>query len=207
MNRNNIFMGAYIVFIFICAWIGPIPEFKMWGRVVVAITTASWLFAFSDCLNSMANWVKDLYKKFDPLIKASSENLFYLNEELRRKDKTQISEKKLADIDLLIIGIERIHKKNCFAYKLGAVFVILSTVVVFLAFLLFLCILSIDSLYNHFYPRQEMLTVFSFGMILSAQFLANFGGVFVKNAEKTFVLFLEGIKEMVQNEQETKNAD
>ena len=55
MKRNNIFMLAYIIFIFLCVEVKSFWDFPMWGKIIAAVTTASWLFAVSDCFSCAAN--------------------------------------------------------------------------------------------------------------------------------------------------------
>ena len=48
MKRNNMFMLAYIAFIFIAVWTKPIYDSSIWNRIVGAVTVTSWLFALAD---------------------------------------------------------------------------------------------------------------------------------------------------------------
>ena len=68
----------------------------------------------------------------------------------------------------------------------------LSVILTFFAFLLFLCTLSFEHIFNYLFIRQEGLTVLSFGMILAAQFLTNIGNDYIDNAKKEFTAIISG---------------
>lgn len=209
MKRNNIFMLAYIVFIFLCAWIKSINDFPMWGRLVVAITTASWAFAISDCCSSISNLLKDTYEAQFPLVDATSFRTNQVKEHLlqRQSEKSVEPTIELADsckkICENILGI--ISKMN----KTAKVLEITSMVITFSAFLLFLCALSFDPVYNYFFIRQEGFTVLSFGMILLAQFLTNVGDNYINNIKKEFTAILNGWEALLHGyeTEEKHNAD
>ena len=209
MKRNNIFMLAYIVFIFLCAWIKPIYDFPMWGRIVVAITTASWAFAISDCCSSISNLQKENYETQFPLVDTARFRINQIKEHLLKRQLEEPNESTIEIVDSCkkrcenILGI--ISKMN----KTSKILEIASIVITFFAFLLFLCTLSFDPMYNYFFVRQEGFTVLSFGMILLAQFLTNIGSNYINNTKKEITAILNGWEALLHSyeTEEKHNAD
>lgn len=48
MKRNNLLMGAYIAFVFLCLIIRAFGEYPMWNAIVAAVTFSSAFFAYAD---------------------------------------------------------------------------------------------------------------------------------------------------------------
>lgn len=209
MKRNNIFMIAYIAFIFLCAWIKPIYDFPMWGRIVVAITTASWAFAISDCCSSISNLQKDVYETQFPLADTAIFRLSQIKEYLLKRQSEDDNESAIETVDSCRKRCENIVVVISKMNKTSKILERASIVITFLAFLLFLCTLSFDPVYNYFFVRQEGFTVLSFGMILSAQFLTNIGSNYINNIKKEFTAILNGWEALLHSyeTEEKHNAD
>lgn len=207
MKRNNIFMLAYIAFIFLCAWIKPIYDFPMWGRIVAAITTASWAFAVSDCCSSISNIQKDTYVTYFPLVDTAIFKINQIKKHLLKRQSEQSDEPTIEIVDSCrkrcenILGV--ITKMN----KTSRILEIASIAMTFFAFLLFLCTLAFEPVYNYFFIRQDGLTVLSFGMILFAQFLTNVGGNHVNNIKKEFTAVLNGWEALLDSYETEENQD
>ncbi len=171
MKRNNIFMFSYIVFIFLAASIKMIYDYPMWSRVVVAITAASWMFAISDCCASLYAFQKNIYETFFPLLDKIKYNIEQVKTILVKKSyneeitKVEFCEK---DHKSLIASVTR-------SKKIAKSLEILSLVLTFLGFLVFMCVLCFEQVYLFFFLRQDVSTVLSFGMILLAQFFNDYG--------------------------------
>jgi hypothetical protein len=58
MKRKDIFILAYIVFIFLSAIIRQFIDFPMWNKIVVAVTAVSWMIALSDGLLEISSLSK-----------------------------------------------------------------------------------------------------------------------------------------------------
>ena len=209
MKRTNIFMLAYIVFIFLCAWIKPIYDFPMWERIVIAITTASWAFAISDCCLSISSLQKEIYETHNPLVDTARFRINQIKEHILKRQSEEPDESAIEIVDSCkkrcenLLGV--ISKMN----KTSKIFEIVSIVITFFAFLLFLCTLSFDPVYNFFFVRQEGFTVLSFGMILLAQFLTNIGSDYINNIKKEFAAILNGWEALLHSyeTEEKHNAD
>lgn len=59
MKRNDIFMWAYITFVFFCIVLRIFWSFPLWGAVVLAITISSMFFAVEDICSSIARFSKE----------------------------------------------------------------------------------------------------------------------------------------------------
>ena len=209
MKRNNIFMLAYIVFIFLCAWIKLIYDFPMWEIIVVAITTASWAFAISDCFSCISNIQKETYNSIYPLADTAKYRISQIKKYLKTYEKDKLQENKINAIDSCenkcISIIDEINKMD----KISRILEKTSVVFTFLGFLLFLCVLTFEPLYNYFFVRQDGATVLSFGMILLAQFGTNVGTNNINNMKKEFTAIVDGWDALLHSyEMEDKyNAD
>lgn len=192
MKRNNIFMFSYIVFTFLCAWIKPIYDFPMWGRIVVAITTASWVFAFSDCCSCISNFQKDMFDTQFPLADTAKLRINQVKECLLKRKSEDSDESTIRIVDSCEKKCENILDIIFKMNKTSKILEIASIVLTFFAFLLFLCTLSFEPIYDFFFVRQEEYTVLSFGMILLAQFLTNVGGDHINNSKKEFTAIVNG---------------
>lgn len=192
MKRNNIFMLSYIVFIFICAWIKPIYDFPMWGKIVVAVTTASWMFAIADCCSCISNIQKETYNSIFPLVDTAKYRINQIKLYLTTCEKDASHDVAIDTIDScgnecasLLNTIAKTNKRSKVIEKFSVIFT-------FLAFILFLCVLTFDSVYNYFFARQDGATVLSFGMILLAQFGTNIGTNNINKMKREFTSIVNG---------------
>ncbi len=181
MKRNNIFMLAYIVFIFVSANIKLIYDFPMWSKIVVAVTTASWIFAISDCCASVSNFQKDVYETEFPLLDTIK---FRIGQIKKIFDTTNHEEYKIKAIQSSEVSCINSIKIVRRMKKLAKILEIVSVIFTFSAFLLFLFILCFDPPYHYFFKRQEGFTVISFGMILIAQFIVDVGRNYTTKVKK-----------------------
>lgn len=55
MKKQNLLMYAFVAFLFICLLVKPFWTFPMWDAFVIAISCASYFFAFGDYFNEHAN--------------------------------------------------------------------------------------------------------------------------------------------------------
>lgn len=61
MKRNNILMGAYIVFVFICVAVKFFSDYAMWGAIVSAVAISSALFSYADFFLIYMESVQEIY--------------------------------------------------------------------------------------------------------------------------------------------------
>ena len=209
MKRNNIFMFAYIVFIFLCSSIKPFYDFPMWSRIVVAVTVASWVFAISDCLSCISNIQKEVVDTQLPLVHTAMIKIDFVKKHLIKRnangseDSTiEIVESCRKRCESMVSSITKMGRCASFLEKA-------SIFVTFSAFLLFLCAISFDPIYNYFFARQEGFTVLSFGMILLAQFGANIGSNYINNIKKEFTSIVNGWEALLHTyeTEEKQNAN
>ena len=192
MKRNNIFMFSYIIFIFLCSLIKLHYNFPMWGRIVVAVTSASWLFAISDCCSSISRLLKNYYETQFPLVDVAKFRINQIKKHLSKQVEEMKNDSTILTVESCdkrcINIIDSITNMNKLSDSLDK----LSVILTFFAFLLFLCTLSFEPIFNYLFIRQEGLTVLSFGMILAAQFLTNIGNDYIDNAKKEFTAIISG---------------
>ncbi|MBP3633717.1 MAG: hypothetical protein J6J43_03995 [Oscillospiraceae bacterium] len=206
MKRNNTFMFAYIVFIFLCAWVRLIYDFPMWGRIVVAITIASWAFAVSDCCTSISNLQKDTYEIQFPLVDTAKFRINQIKDCLKKRGTEKSDEATIEIVLSCEKSCERILDRISKMKKASNVLKMVAIASTFFAFLLFLCVLSFEPVYNYFFARQEGLTVLSFGMILLAQFLTNIGSGYINRNKREYEAIIDGWEALLRSyEMEEKN--
>lgn len=208
MKRNNIFMFAYIVFIFLCVWIKAIWDFPMWNRIVVAITAASWLFAISDCFHSLSNILSEMYNTLFSLIDTSNFRLLQIKAHIDKYGK-QLEDVEFESLERCIKRSNSMLKTMSKIQKCSGFFKNATVLVTFLAFLLFLCTLCFESIYRPFFVGQDGFTVLSFGMILLAQFGSNIAHDYISKMKNDYSLIANGWEALLKSyETEVKgNAD
>ena len=95
MKRSNIFILAYIAFIMISAIISNFYDYPMWHRIVVAVTSISWMLSLSDGLFSFSF----LSKETKNLIPTADRQVGQINQLLQFEPVSQENdsiEKKLS---------------------------------------------------------------------------------------------------------------
>ena len=76
----------------------------MWGRIVVAVTSASWLFAISDCCSSISRLLKNYYETQFPLVDVAK---FRINQ-IKKHLSKQVEE---MNNDSTILTVESCEKR------------------------------------------------------------------------------------------------
>lgn len=99
MKRNNIFMFAYIVFVFLCSLIKPFYDFPMWSRIVVAVTVASWVFAISDCLSCISNIQKELVDTQLPLVQTAMIKIGLIKKHLIKRNSNGSEDSTIESVE------------------------------------------------------------------------------------------------------------
>lgn len=186
MRRNNIFMGAYIVFVFICFFARLKSEYSAWPSVVSAVAISSAFFAFADFLYIYAQSLRGICDVTNSYISDAREMLdeerwifLGFRERIREcsLEEFDFSEMtKLIDLVMEENGkTEEWIKENEAATlkkqkevkrdKAAAAFL------TFLGFLLFLCIVVFDTLATACVAIQDTISVFAFGLILVTQYV------------------------------------
>lgn len=184
MKRNNIFMWAYISFIFISGIVRIISDFPLWSSIVLAITISSFIFAFEDFYSTISNMYKDLYNISKNFISETknkiAEDLVFLHSV---RSKTELYKKSKYDIFDIEKSFETLEEKcNCAEKKLKKIetdmnnnfgmykkYKKLAFICSFMGFLLLFCTLVFTSFVTVPTLLQEIITVFSFAIILSTQ--------------------------------------
>lgn len=190
MNRNNLFMISYIVFIGVCAIFKIIWDYPMWGRIVAAITCSSWFFALAD---SEANEYTDLdeyVKIYSNYGLQSSDKIKSVLDELNRKllelkngeeaesndpnitERIRHFEKIIAIVKECDSECEEEKEKAQNDQLLMKRKEIMESVYTVVGFFSFFCVLTFETVANLAIDLQDQLTVYAFGLILLTQYIS-----------------------------------
>ena len=191
MKRNNIFMLAYIIFIFLCVEVKSFWDFPMWGKIIAAVTTASWLFALSDCFSCAADLLRKVTNTQSPLIDAGLYELAQMKEYLRKRTPEDTNE-GIQEVEACEVRCNRMRITLRRMRTNAKAFEAVSIIVTLIAFLTFLCVLCFDFFYSYFVPRQDSMTVISFGMILLAQFGLSVGSEYITKMNNDLDAIIKG---------------
>lgn len=204
MKRKDIFILAYIAFIMLSVIIKQFYDYSMWNKIVVAVTAVSWMLSLSDSLLNMSTLSKET-GQFLPIMedqRQKAQKLATVSFENKGDEKWTSIEKQYESIIKKSIRLSK-HEKPC---------VILSIVFAFISFVLFMCVLCFEPLYEKFYKDQDFLTVSSFGLILLTQFAIEWWNDSNKTIQGTLVSLSHSLSESLQThfttkEKENQNAD
>ena len=179
MKRNNLFMLAYIIFIFVSSWLRVVYDYPMWPKLVAAITIASFFLIISDLVYSLikntyenmqteTEYIAVIQEEFSAMQKYAQE---YLKEKVDKIDeikKVKIEE-TIESMDGKLKSI-RERAKNiinyCEKYKIVA-----DTFTV-LGFLSFFFILVFETVSSFIIRILDLITVLSFGFVLLTQYFS-----------------------------------
>ncbi len=183
MKRNNLFMIAYILFIFIAFGVKFFYAYPMWAPIVTAITISSCIFTCADIADVVAKEYGNDVITFSPLIESAAEKCQKLDGYIKKNDilLTQSTENEIATV--LLEGpetwgdtqrqIEKIQKGLEVKKKVSAFCKKAASPLVVLGFLAFFCTVTFESINMLLVPIQDYLSVFSFGVLMVTQFWGN----------------------------------
>lgn len=216
MKRTNIFLWAYITFIFVSIIVKFFYDYPMWSKLVVSITMASALFSVADIFSILYSSCSERINTYKPL----------LNEALKRQTKIKqqfdvITEKVKLSNSLMI---EEFNKNMAFEKSVldkiqlnldyselrSKIFKGIIICCTFLGFFSFFCTITFEEVAEYIIKAQDYISILSFVLILIAQ---QYSTSATNKLKKEIVLFEEAnkyIKEIEQllYEQEVKyNAD
>lgn len=185
MKKNNMFILAYTIFIFVTFAIKLRWDFPMWSPIVTAITISSCIFSCADIADVVAvEYAKDV-KDFTPLIdaamiKCKRIELFY------SRHASQLTQMKAADdimAEVLLEGPEVIADakrqvqeiNNGLKLKKIASDICkrLANPLVAIGFLSFFCTTTFEPVNETLIPIQDYLSVFAFGIMMLTQYFGN----------------------------------
>lgn len=209
MKRKDIFILAYIVFIFLSAIIRQFIDFPMWNKIVVAVTAVSWMIALSDGLleiSSLSKSTADLIPTVEEQKKKANRLLVAFDCDPASADITKDTLKNT------LKRYDAIKKEMVTLAKHEKPSAIASIVFYFVSFLLFMCILCFEPLYDRFSRNQEFLTVAGFGLILLVQFGIDFWSNSIKKIQPILNSLDRDLSELLYThhtieEKEQKHAD
>lgn len=179
MKRNNIFMWAYISFIFLAMILRLFFDYSLWSPLVMAITISSILFSIEDLDTSLAktqsdmcdikeNFVIDARKRAEKILSFYEKMINILGnideDELKRTLKTcENSKEKLIRLLQFISDIDGESKND---RELQKRYQSRANILAFGGFLALFCILIFASMITIPAVVQDIFTVCSFWVIL-----------------------------------------
>ncbi len=187
MKRNNLLMGAYIAFVFLCFIIRAFSEYPMWNAIVAAVTFSSAFFAYADFFFCYSKSLSDTCDVAEEFICVTTKRLYSetksfeeINTQMNSipKEKFDFSElretiipiqKKHDDMKLWIEGYANDIKEKQKKAKNNK---FIADMLTFLGFLVFLCILVFLPITDAVVDAQDILSVLAFAVIL----LSNLNG-------------------------------
>lgn len=182
MRKNNWFMHAYIIFLFVCIFVHCVVQFPLWSPLVTAVTASSWIFAIADIAlfySDISTEVFERYKKqrmrfmlaINKEVNAVEEYESTLNQTDSANDPEHegIVRAKETSLDLkkAVTEIEQAmasrHRKAQVAEKVGAALYIIG-------FVTLLSTVVFAPLNIRLGRIQDTLTVSAFALVLSTQY-------------------------------------
>lgn len=199
MKRKDVFILAYIAFIILSVIVKQFWDYPMWNKIVVAVTAVSWMLSFSDSLLNMSTLSKET-GQFLPLmedLKQKIQHFVAVPFENKGNEDWKSTEKQYEMIIKKTVKISK-HEKPC---------MILSIIFAFVSFVLFMCVLCFEPLYERFYRNQDFLTVSSFGLILLTQFAVERWNDSNKTIQSKLISLNHSLSESLHSQSLTKEKE
>ncbi len=181
MKRNNIFMWAYISFILVSTFTRLLFEYSLWPQLVLAITFSTVLFAFEDLFISLGNALKDscdIAEDFSARAYEDLESRLSLFEKIDEKancyqnthnDISDIRDSfisHVANTEELFQALKDLLREVQDKRNKQSQYNKIANVLAYFGFLILFCILIFSSFWTIPAVAQEIVTVFSFAVIL-----------------------------------------
>lgn len=218
MKRNNLLMGAYIAFVFLCFMFRALGEYPMWNEIVAAVTFSSAFFAYSDFFFGYSKLLSDTCDIADEFICVTRKRL---NDETKSfveinaqmdsipKEKFDFSEMRENIIpiqnkhDEMELWLERYANDAKEKRKKAKNNKFIAEILTFLGFLVFLCILVFLPITDAVVEAQDVLSVLAFAVILLSNLIGTIQAekleknkIESQNAKKTYEECRVKLKEM-----------
>lgn len=171
MKRNNMFMLAFILFIFISAIVRLFGEFPMWDTIIVAVTISSGFFAVADSRSTVAS---DLNRSIRERTRQIGDEQYKLSGmQLPGTQPTPMDVHEMNKIlsDCRTQQEELYHSIETDMKDLRHYERVAGTCLM-LGFLSFFCCLAFSPISRFLVPYQDMLTLLAFGVILLTQYFS-----------------------------------
>lgn len=196
MKRKSIFMWAYITAICACAILRAYTDYDQWDPIVFAITVSSAVFAIEDLFSSVCRASHDscdLLEDYIAKAKTNAERDKAFFERLEEKANTQSftrekhaelfesNDSLLAVINEAISGAKEVELKIADRREKLKIYDHFSSILAYIGFLCLFCIVFFSSFVSLSSTILEILTVFSFAVIMATQQLNQY---FAKRIEE-----------------------
>lgn len=224
MKKGNLFLLAYILFIYISIFIRIKTDYPIWNSIVLAISISSIFFSYETLLSSLCSELEMLTNNSDDLISRienTNASDFKSIEEIKmiyasyNLDCTNLGEieKCLVNENKKSNEIKQENKKKKSEIK---IFKIISNCFTFLGFLSLLVIMAFSEQTIWLTKYQDIISAFSFVLILSTSLIDEIVSkkreeIFSQSREiifqhekssKYFDLLKEKYKQLIQSKQE-----
>lgn len=174
MKRNNLFMLAYIIFIFAACWIKPFWEYSMWNKFVAAVTVTSFFLTISDLLYSLIRTSDEIMKfelryisEVEPEFKLMKKSLEdYLKKGLA-KDKDCITN----NVKILEQSFEAIRAYSNEIFERSKKCKNVANIITVLGFFSFFLIFAVEQITSLIISGLDSITISAFGFVLLTQYL------------------------------------
>lgn len=186
MKRNNMFMLAYIIFIFISLVVRFFFDYEMWAPIISAITIASCMFAVSDIFYAAATTYSDDAKTFIPMLDGALQKIERIEATYKtnESDITRCREMGSGLAGVLSEWPTMVNETKCELHNIKKTVNRKMTVakvcnnlvnpLTVIGFLSFFCTITFEPINNLMVSIQDFLTVFAFGIILVTQYFSNY---------------------------------
>lgn len=178
MKKNNMFMLAYTIFIFVAFVVKLCWDFPMWAPIVTAITIASSIFSCADIADVVATEYATDVKDFTPLVEDAMEKCKSI-EKFYSKYDNQLARMKEHDDNMAEVLLEgpaviadtkkqltEITNGLKFKKVLSDICKWLTKPLVVIGFLSFFCTITFEPINEFLVPLQDYLSVFAFGIMM-----------------------------------------
>lgn len=189
MKKNNSFMLAYIIFIFVANIVKYFWEYPMWNTIVVSITVVSSFFAVSDfflagaklyenlkssigeCIETALDEITQIKKLLDKRLSQSDDfvdsKLYTKQEQVEHYND---SKRRVEHIESDMVYYQgRMKSYAIYSYRFRKSSEFLNII----GFILLFCIMGFEPVANFFCKDLDGTTVSAFGVILVTQYIEN----------------------------------
>lgn len=189
MKKNNSFMLAYIIFIFVANFVRYFWEYTMWNNIVVSITVVSSFFAVSDLFGAGVKFYQNITTSIGDCIETALDEIFQIKKLIHKRlsqsdgfhnSKIYTKQEQIEhynDSKIRIENIERdmmIYQNKMKHYKKYSYFFSkVPELLNILGFILLFCIMWFEPVADFMCEDLDGITVSAFGVMLVTQYLEN----------------------------------
>lgn len=175
MKRNNLFMLAYIIFIFAACWLKPFWEYSLWNKFVAAVTVTSFFLTISDLLYSLTRASDEIMKFELKYINEVEPEFALMKKSLEDYLELGLFENKdciINNIKILEQSFEDMRNYSNEIFERSKKCKNMANIITVLGFLSFFLIIAIEQITFLIINSLDSITVSAFGFVLLTQYLS-----------------------------------